>query len=103
MSEKFLSRAENAVEAPNEKERAQKLLEMTKKDLETLEATRATFVANIGILDEKIPHDDILQDTVSLSYNVARNSLLAQLDDLDDLQHSLELHQQKLETLLDLN
>lgn len=79
------------------------MLEMTKKDLEKVEATRATFVANIEILDEKIPHNDILQDTVSLSYNVARNSFMAQLNDLDDLQHSLELHQQELETLLDLN
>ena len=53
------------------------------KGLEKIETARQLWIQNIQILDEKIPHDDIMVDNMTLSYNVYRNAMVAHLDKLE--------------------
>lgn len=62
-----------------------------KKGLEMIETARASWIDAATALEEKIPHDDVHEDSKTYSFHVLRNTWLAQIDELDRLE--TELHQ----------
>lgn len=56
---------------------------------ELIEKARASWVDAATELDEKIPHDDVHDDSKTYSFHVLRNTWLANIDELGRLEAEL--------------
>lgn len=72
------------------------LIEMKRRSEERLNEVaemQAIWAGNVQILDEKVPHDDVIQDDRTLSYSVLRNhwmSMIAEGDVILTGSHKLQ-------------
>jgi len=49
------------------------------------EVMQALWMANVETLEEKVPHDDVMQEDKTLSYSVIRNHWLSMVDEAGEL------------------
>lgn len=63
----------------------------TERALESLEEARGIWIDNVQLLDEKIPHNDVIEegDGKTIVFNVVRNAWLANLMELEELEQEL--------------
>lgn len=75
-------------EQPHSPEREAVIAEIM-KGLEVIESARTSWIDAETALEEKIPHDDVYEDSKTYSFHVLRNTWLAQIDELDRLEAEL--------------
>lgn len=73
------------------------LIERNERSLEQLEAVRSLWIGNIQTLEERVPHDDVLEDIKTQSFHVWRNAWAGKLMELDSLQEELEQAREQLD------
>lgn len=64
------------------------------QSLERAEKAKAVTLENVRRLDETVPHDDVMVDTKTISYNVSRNALLHDAMEIERLES--KLHRNRL-------
>ncbi len=74
------------------------IAEKIDKDLEQVEKVQALWIANVELLDQNIPHDDVQEDQKTYSYHVIRNAWLAEIDELDRIEKELQSLKEDMKT-----
>ncbi|MBI5654836.1 hypothetical protein HZC53_04260 [Candidatus Uhrbacteria bacterium] len=77
--------------------KVQELREHNERSMERLEETEALWIADLEQLEAKIPHDDVLVDDRTLSFDVLRNAWRAKLMELETLREELEQAREQLD------
>jgi len=73
------------------------LIQKNERSLEQLEAVRSLWIGNLQALEEKIPHDDVLEDTKTQSFHVWRNAWAGTMMELDSLEEELKQAREQLD------
>ncbi|MDQ7815308.1 MAG: hypothetical protein RDU25_05925 [Patescibacteria group bacterium] len=76
------------------------LVEMKRRNEERLNEVaekQAVWAGNVQTLDEKVPHDDVIQDDRTLSYSVLRNHWMSMIAEGDVLLVRLRKLQETLD------
>ncbi|MFA5186122.1 MAG: hypothetical protein WC551_06550 [Patescibacteria group bacterium] len=73
------------------------LREKNERSLEQLEATETLWIANLETLESKVPHDDVLVDDRTYSFDVLRNAWRAKLMELEGLREELEQAREQID------
>lgn len=79
---------------------AAELMEHNERSLERLEETEALWIADLEALEAKIPHDDVLVDDRTLSFDVLRNAWRAKLMELEAIREELEQAREQLDFVM---
>ncbi|MFZ2803611.1 MAG: hypothetical protein WA001_00135 [Patescibacteria group bacterium] len=67
--------------------------------LEQVESTRALLIDVAQMLDEKIPHNDVLYENKTIPFHVIRNVQLSRIDELDTREAELHALRTELDQL----
>jgi hypothetical protein len=73
---------EQHFDAPRPNELTPQIREQLEKNEKAIERAIEVWTMNLQLLMEKIPHDDILLDGKSYTYNVAHGLILSRLNEL---------------------
>lgn len=74
----------------------EELSRKNERSLEQLEAVRSLWIGNLQALDEKIPHNDVLEDDKTQSFHVWRSAWAGRLMELDSLEEELKQAREQL-------
>jgi len=75
------------------------MLEKNTRSFENLEGAAALWISNLGQLEDRVPHNDVIEDNKTQSYHVLKNAWTAKLMELSELRDELESEKTELGNL----
>lgn len=82
---------------------ARELIRLLEEGIASCEAAEIQWAANLNLLAERVPHDDVLMDDRTLPYDALRNAWLANLYELEEQKARLQTYAAEVHRMLAVN